>query len=123
MIGKLNQFVRDVTKAFEMSKNKLRIPNYLYSPKDMQVEKSQMLNVTCPLYGMPELRIYCFNTDTDYHNQVPTMTPKSLDPYLLFRKGKNSIDGIVGIQVDETIFVATQPTPKKCKHHRKSFPV
>ena len=55
-------YTRDVTKAFVMSKTPLRRPVYLRAPKEMKLNKGNVLKLIKPLYGMPESPIPWFKT-------------------------------------------------------------
>jgi len=113
---------RDVTKAFVMSRTPLRRPVYLKPPSEMQVEKSKVLKVIRPLYGMPESPIHWFKTYSDYHRDKLGMTPSSIDPCLLHHGDGDSLTGIIGLQVDDTIFAGSSSFLKHEEKYSSEFP-
>lgn len=56
---------------------------------------------------MPESSACWFKTYSGYHVHKLQMTPTTLDPGLLFQRGRNTIDGILGDWVDDTICAST----------------
>lgn len=56
---------------------------------------------------MPESPMNCFKVHKDYDMEKLQMTSTTLDPCLLFRRGKDIIDGIIGVHVHGTICAST----------------
>lgn len=80
-----------------------------------------MLKVIIPEYGIPESPIHWIKTYTDYHKQVPTVTPRYLDLCLLYRK-RHGIDGTIGIQFNESICAYKPPRAEEARTALQTFP-
>lgn len=119
---KLQMHVRDVTKAFIMSKTTLRRPIYMKAPKEMKLEKGKIVKVVRPVYGMPESPMHWFKTYIDYHKNTLSMSQSKLDPCLLYRSNEEGVNGIIGIQVDDTICAGTSSFLDEEKLRSKEFP-
>lgn len=100
---------RDVVRAFLRSKTKLRRPIYMRAPKEMGLRKGQILKVLRPLYGMPESPIHWYKTYLDHHREELKMSQASLDPCLLYKHdASGNLAGVIGLQVDDTVFAGTK---------------
>ena len=63
----MRMYTRDIFKAFVQSKTSLKQPGYVQPPSKMCLEKSDILSVIKPLYGMPECPIHWFKAFLLYH--------------------------------------------------------
>lgn len=97
---KLNVYSHDRTKAFVLCKTNLRRPVFRQAPKEMKLDKELIPEMWKNLYGTPEIPVLWFKTYSDYHVHNLKMTPTTLDPCLFCRRGKSTIDGIIGVRVD-----------------------
>eukprot|EP00171_Calliarthron_tuberculosum_P023256 IDg23256t1 len=114
---------RDVVRAFLRAKTKLRRPIYMKAPKEMGLKKGQVLKVLLPLYGMPESPIHWYKTYIDHHKEEMDMNQSLLDPCLLYKhSNQGELIGILGLQVDDTVFAGTQNFLKEEEAASKLFP-
>ena len=76
-------------------------------PRELQTElgidKDSVLKVLKPLYGVPEAGNHWFKTYHSHHVQQLHMDQSTYDPCLL---QSNKPFGIVGLQTDDTLFLA-----------------
>eukprot|EP00171_Calliarthron_tuberculosum_P022600 IDg22600t1 len=114
---------RDVIRAFLRSKTKLRRPIYMRAPKEMRLKSGQIIKVLRPLYGMPESPIHWYKTYLDHHREEMQMKQTSLDPCLLFKHDvSGNLAGILGLQVDDTVFAGTKEFVKEEDSASQRFP-
>ena len=122
VIFKFRMLTRDITKAFAMSKTLLRRPIYLRPPKEMGLPKNIILKVIKPLYGMPESPIHWYKTFIDHHCHSMQMEQLPIDPCLLVSTTATSLECILGIQVDDTLFAGSDAFIEKEESVSKEFP-
>lgn len=96
-------YTRDVTKAFVQSTTVLRRPVFVRAPKELGIT-SGVMKIIRPLYGMPESPMHWFSTYLSYHKDQLEMTPVPMDPCMLYQMRDGKPSGIVGMQVDDTLF-------------------
>ncbi len=101
---KYQLYTRDVKQAFIQSKTKLRRPVYMRAPPEMALPKHQLLKVVRSLYGMPEAPMHWFKTYGDHHREKLAMDPIPFDPCLWYRSKNQTPDGVLSLQVDDTLF-------------------
>lgn len=119
---RLNLFTRDATKAFVNSKTKLRRPIYMQAPSEMNLEAGKVLKVVKQLYGMPESPMHWFKTYLDYHRTSLSMQQTPLDPCLLFARNEEVVSGLLGLQVDDTLFAGNLEFLKAEEEASNTFP-
>lgn len=114
---------RDVTKAFLQSTTVLRRPVFVRPPKEMGIDDA-VLKIIRPLYGMPESPIHWFNTYLNYHKEKLGMSGVPMDPCLLYSISaeNNSPNGLVGLQVDDTLFGGTSAFLEEEQTSSAAFP-
>ena len=82
---------------------------YVRPPQELQNElglgEDTVLQVLKPLYGVPEAGNHWFKTYHAHHIEQLHMEQSTYDPCLL---QSNSPFGIVGLQTDDTLFVADE---------------
>lgn len=91
-----------------MLNTKLRRPIYTEAPQEMQLKEGKIVRVVCPVYGIPEALVYWFKTLVDCHWEKLTMKGATLDLFLVYRRSAAGLDGMFGIQVDDTVCAATR---------------
>ena len=69
------------------------------------MEKDSVLKVLKPLYGVPEAGNHWFKTYHAHHIQQLSMEQSTYDLCLLY---SNAPFGIVGLQTDDTLFLANK---------------
>lgn len=113
--------VHVVAKAIVASKTSLRRPIYMIPPAEVKPEKRTLIKVVRPVYRMPELPMHRYNTSTDYHRHTLGMSSTTLHLCLMFKKDNGLMEAIAGLQVDDTITVATSDFAKKENKKSKEF--
>ncbi len=112
----------DVTKAFAMSKTPLRRNVYMRAPVEFGLPKGKVLNVIKPLYGMPESPMHSYHT---YSNQIIEnvgMKATVMDPCLFVGHQAENVQVILGLQVDDTLFVRTAELLRHEEETSEEFP-
>lgn len=101
-------FTRDVTKAFVQSKTLLTRPANMRAPAEIEIPRGQVLKVLKPLYGMPESPMHWYSTYIDYYKTRMGMMQLPLDPCLIYKKDNSSLVGLLGLQVDDTLYAGAK---------------
>lgn len=122
VIKRMSLYVRDVTKAFVMSKTELRRPIYMTLPKEMRLENGKGFRVVSLVYGMPEAPVHWFKTYIDYHREKLNMRGATIDPCLMYRRSETGLDGVIGIRVDDTICAGSHEFAKEEERCSREFP-
>ena len=105
----LKVFLRDISQAYVSSDKKLLREIYITPPKELGLSPDIMWKVIRPLYGLPESGVIWFETYIAHHHDKLKMKSSEVDPCLLYRKDKNSqVDGLICLQVDDSIGAGTQ---------------
>lgn len=120
--ARFDLFTRDVTKAFVNSKTSLRRAVYLRPPSEMNLEKGKVLKVDNPLYGIPEAPIHWFKMYLNFHRDGFKMEQVPTDPCLLYHCQYGVLQGIIGLQVDDTLFEGTAKFAKIEEAKAREFP-
>ncbi|KAI0995299.1 hypothetical protein K3495_g12883 [Podosphaera aphanis] len=98
-------YLRDITQAYVQSNTELNRNFYIWPPIEL-AEKGTILKVVKPLYGVPEAGNYWYKTYHQHHTKNLLMKTSTYDPCLLYSNNSEGDFGIVGLQTDETIFLA-----------------
>jgi hypothetical protein len=108
-IGHHKLYLRDISQAYVQSTTNLNREFYVRPPRELQNElglgEDAVLQVLKPLYGVPEAGNHWFKTYHAHHIEQLHMEQSTYDPCLL---QSNSPFGIVGLQTDDTLFVADE---------------
>jgi hypothetical protein len=100
-------YLRDISQAYVQSATDLNREFYVRPPRELETElgidKDCVLKVLKPLYGVPEAGNHWFKTYHSHHVQQLHMDQSTYDPCLL---QSNEPFGIVGLQTDDTLFLA-----------------
>ena len=114
---------RDITQAYTQAKDPLSRAIFAYPPREMAGEfpPDSILRMLGPLYGIPESGLYWFVTYVKHHKVNLGMEASTYDPCLLFTNSDPAAFGIVGIQTDDTLILATEAfLSKEDKELRKA---
>jgi hypothetical protein len=99
----------DFTNRHYFRKNDDQSHNHTRPPQELEAElgidKDSVLKVLKPLYGVPEAGNHWFKTYHSHHVQQLHMDQSTYDPCLL---QSNKPFGIVGLQTDDTLFLADE---------------
>lgn len=118
----LTLHVGNVTKAFVVRKTFLCRLVYMKAPNEIKLGKGKGFHGVRPTYETPVAPRHLFETYTDYHRRTLMMTPKTLGACLMFRRGKRTLEGFVGSQVDDTAWAATLMFEKEETITSEEFP-
>ena len=102
-------YLRDISQAYVQSTTTLNREFYVRPPRELQNElglgEDSVLKVLKPLYGVPEAGNHWFKTYHSHHVQQLRMDQSTYDSCLL---QSNEPFGIVGLQTDDTLFLADE---------------
>src|SRR5271155_1799902 len=105
----MHLYLRDISQAYVQSATNLNREFYVRPPRELENElgigKDSVLKVLKPLYGVPEAGNHWFKTYHSHHVQQLNMEQSTYDPCLLY---SNKPLGIVGLQTDDTLFLADE---------------
>ena len=104
---RLKLFIRDVIKAFVQSTTTLRRPVYMRAPKEMGLPPGKVLQVLKPLYGMPESPMHWYTTYAGHHKEKMGMEQLPIDACLMYKRNNDTLEGLLGLQVDDTLYAGT----------------
>ncbi|KAI1002382.1 hypothetical protein K3495_g5815 [Podosphaera aphanis] len=108
-IPNTNLYLRDISQAYVKSATKLNRDFFIRPPPELKVElgleENALLKAVKPLYGVPEAGNHWFCTYHNHHSKELFMTQSTFDSYLLYYH-KPGLLGIVGLQTDDTFFLA-----------------
>ena len=96
-------YTRDVTQAYIQSRSRLEREVYIRAPKEMELKDGYVLRVIKPLYGIPESGLHWYLTYLAHHLDSLGMKRTRVDPCVLIKGGNNSIDGLIILQVDDSL--------------------
>ena len=117
-------YLRDITQAYVQSTTNLNREFYIRPPEELTnelgVDRASILKVVRPLYGVPEAGNHWFKTYHSYHLNQLRMDQSTYDPCLLY---SNEPFGIVGLQTDDTLFLASDEFAKleESELHKAQF--
>jgi hypothetical protein len=102
-------FLRDITQAYIQSTTTLNRLILANLPKEMrhQYPPGTIMIVRKPLYGIPEAGTHWWATYYKHHKEKLFMVTSSYDPCLLITT-KKGVFGVVGMQTDDTLFLASE---------------
>ncbi|OXV06955.1 hypothetical protein Egran_05279, partial [Elaphomyces granulatus] len=102
-------FLRDITQAYIQSTTMLNRLILANLPKEMrhQYPPGTIMIVRKPLYGIPEAGTHWWATYYQHHKEKLFMETSSYDPCLLITTKKGAF-GVVGMQTDDTLFLASE---------------
>lgn len=106
-------YLRDISQAYTQSNTSLSRIIIIRAPTELGLPRGTFLRVIKPLYGVPEAGNHWFNTYHQHHLSKLDMNQSTFDPCLLYTPPKvdstnKSGFGIVGLQTDDTLFLANQ---------------
>jgi hypothetical protein len=100
-------YLRDISQAYVQSTTELNREFFIKPPRELaehlKLNKGAVLKVLKPLYGVPEAGNHWFSTYHSHHINELSMKQSTYDPCLLYNIKPF---GVVGLQTDDTLFVA-----------------
>ena len=100
-------FTRDITQAYVQSTTYLERPVYISAPKELGLEADMVLQVMKPLYGIPESGLHWYLTYLEHHLVELNMDRVKTDPCVLVRRNGQNLEGMVALQVDDSLAMGT----------------
>lgn len=97
---------RYITQAYLQITKPLEHPVYIQPPAEMNFPDDVVLRVLRPLCGIPESGLHWYLTYLEYHLECSGMQRSTVDPSVLYRRGKGLLELIV-LQVDYFLMLAT----------------
>lgn len=85
--------------------------------------KRKFVQITKPAYSKPESPVHCFKTFTDYQKRLFGMGHSFMDLCLMFSRHCGRVDGLPGIQVDDTVCACSSRLFEKEEHGLSEFQV
>jgi hypothetical protein len=107
-------WIRDITQAYTQSTTTLKRTIISRLPKEIQhlYPADSVMVILKPLYGIPEAGTHWFNTYHNHHTEKLDMVVSTYDPCLLITTTKQAF-GIVGMQTDDTLILASDEFSQK----------
>ena len=101
--------LRDVTQAYPQSKTLLQRDVFARLPKELvhRYPPNTIMKVILPLYGLAESGVHWWTTYHQHHQERLGMQTSTFDPCLLVSNGTAESFGMVGMQTDDTLILAT----------------
>ncbi|KHJ33690.1 hypothetical protein EV44_g3111 [Erysiphe necator] len=100
----VNLYLRDISQAYVQSSTNLNRIIFVQPPLEVELPPNTVWQVLKPLYGLAEARNHWFSTYHRHHIEKLEMSPSTYDPCLLY--SIKDCMGIVGMQTDDTLFLA-----------------
>ena len=100
--------LRDITQAYVQSETNLIREFYVEPPMEMGLSNDIVLKVIKPLYGIPEAGNHWFSTYHKLYTDGLNMKTSTYDPCLLYRRTNDTLDGITGMQTDDTLMTCNE---------------
>jgi hypothetical protein len=103
-------YLRDISQAYVQSITKLNREFYIRAPQELcnafGIQLGSIVKVIRPLYGIPEAGNHWFKTYHNHHVNALQIKQSTYDPCLLHINEPHGSFGIVGLQTDDTLFLA-----------------
>ncbi|KHJ31689.1 hypothetical protein EV44_g3301 [Erysiphe necator] len=101
-------FLRDITQAYVQSTTNLSRDIYVRPPPELGSHEI-ILKLQKPLYGVPEAGNHWLYTYYKHLTEKLSLIPSTFDPCLLCSSDSDADEfGVVGLQTDDTLFLANQ---------------
>jgi hypothetical protein len=104
----VNLYLRDITQAYVQSTTTLERDFFVRPPQELGLDRTQVLKIMKPLYGVPEAGNHWFSTYHRHHIDRLGMEQSTYDPCLLTTGTavESGPFGLVGLQTDDTLALA-----------------
>ena len=106
-LPKMDLYTRDITQAYIQSHTELEREVYIKAPPELGLAPGYVLKVVKPLYGIPESGLHWYLTYLTHHLENLGMTRTKADPCVLVKRKGNTIDGVIMLQVDDSLGFGT----------------
>ena len=109
MRPELTLYLRDILQAYVQLTTILNRQFYICPPAELNnkllIGSDSILKVVKPLYRVPEAGNHWFRTYHIHHIKSLSMSQSTYDPCLLYSSIESRF-GLVGLQTDDTLFLA-----------------
>lgn len=99
---------QDVTKVYVQAETEIERAVFISAPEYLGLPPDNVLQVVKPLYSIPASGFHWYLTYLQHHIELLWITKVAVDPFLLIKRSKESLDGIVVIQVYYSLFFGDQ---------------
>jgi hypothetical protein len=105
---RMDLWLRDITQAYMQSSTTLQRMILAHLPKEIEhtYPRDTLMVVVKPLYRIAEAGTHWWATYSKHHKEKLLMTTSTYDPCLLITATKGASFGLVGMQTDDTLFLA-----------------
>lgn len=100
-------FPRDVKQAYIQSATQRARNVYIKALEEMCLHVDAVLHVARSLHGIPESGLHWYLTYLDHHQRRLEMERTTMDPCVLVKRCGAEFDGIVLLQVDDSLALGT----------------
>lgn len=99
----MNSYSRNVTQAYIQSTTSLDHDVFIRAPLELETTSGEVLQVVKPLYSIPEPGLHWHLNHLHHHLENFGMSRVRADPFILFRPIYGNFNGLVLLQVDESL--------------------
>lgn len=117
----MESYTRDITQAYVQSNTMLERNVYIKAPPELDLPDGFVLKVVKPLYGIPESGLHWYLTYLTHHLDTLHMTRSKSDPCVLIKRSKGQLEGLILLQVDDTLGLGTTNFMEEEQHHSQAF--
>ncbi len=101
-----NLYLRDISPGYVQSTTYLNREFFVRPPQELGLQSDSILKIIKLLYGVPEAVNHWFNTYHRHHLEKLSMTQSTYNLCLMYTDNNSCVFGIVGLQTDDTLFLA-----------------
>ena len=114
---------RDVSQAYVCTTHALLREVFVVPPPEANAPKDELWLLCRPLYGLPEAGAMWYATYSMHHRVALGMHATAVDPAVFVRHSESGdLDGIVVVQVDDTLATGSKTFLDDEKTHSSAFP-
>lgn len=103
----MTECTRDFTQAYIQPKTPLERQVFIRPHAELGLEHGHILCVVQPLYGIPKSGLNWYLTYLEHHLKVLNMTRTKEIPCVLIRQTNDELDGMVILQVEDSLGIGT----------------
>ncbi len=105
-IQKYDLYLQDISQAYVQSTTHLNREFFVRPTQELRLQSGSILKIIKLLYGVPKAGNLWFNSYHRHHLEKLSMTQSTYDLRLLYTDNNSCRFGIVGLQTDDTLFLA-----------------
>lgn len=107
-LDNLSCHTRDITQAYAQSVTSLKQEMYFCPTIEMGIPVGKVLKVVKLPYSILESGLHWYLSYMKHHMRKLRMSRSRTEPCILWKKGEEGLDGMVIIQVDDSLIACTQ---------------